>query len=653
MNMEDKIKAVKEKLSCIDTEELLGIISLHFTTFANANGEIQENLPFQFTSELMSPQKQYFYLAGLLMSTQYKGNGKENNELLLSLEKDIQEITQDYIKGFIGDKELFKEEKKEKFKQNLVSMDAFVSYFDTGVLRYNEQTEELIKTLYSPFDDELVAICGLKTSDYIDFFNFVTEKMTDAKNRMQDAFNELQRFLASFNQYETNPQKIEKEYQRLLNFGRDNPETFFKLQEGFTGNNKFKKQDVIDRYGKQKGEKLLELFALERKERDFKYYNGNNPFISHPLCWLNQDTLYSVSPQILLNAIFDCITDFLENPKNKFSKKYWKTKADIVEQEFLKCFKSVFHEDARYHMAVCEKPGTQEHDILIEFKNYILIAEVKASKVREPFFNPEKAYIRIKDHFFSESGIGYAYNQACILKKKIETETDIVLYEDMRKPFELHDIQSKNIIPIVLTLNQFGGIAINTSLLLTPEEGQSYPWVCNLHDFQNLIEILNYLKKTEDDFVEYVEWRSIKHKDIIASDELDIVEQYFTIPKMKKEAETVFIANNVKRSLIDKIYFEKLGLAFPDVNSEHEENNEVSTVFKSRKKVYPNDLCPCGSGKKFKKCHKGKGIYDIRMIYVHVEVEKSSKNVIREKVYMINKNLQMKNYLIAPKRNCY
>lgn len=607
--MEDKIKAVKEKLSCIDTEELLGIISLHFTTFANANGEIQENLPFQFTSELMSPQKQYFYLAGLLMSTQYKGNGKENNELLLSLEKDIQEITQDYIKGFIGDKELFKEEKKEKFKQNLVSMDAFVSYFDTGVLRYNEQTEELIKTLYSPFDDELVAICGLKTSDYIDFFNFVTEKMTDAKNRMQDAFNELQRFLAGFNQYETNPQKIEKEYQRLLNFGRDNPETFFKLQEGFTGNNKFKKQDVIDRYGKQKGEKLLELFALERKERDFKYYNGNNPFISHPLCWLNQDTLYSVSPQILLNAIFDCITDILENPKNKFSKKYWKTKADIVEQEFLKCFKSVFHEDARYHMAVCEKTGTQEHDILIEFKNYILIAEVKASKVREPFFNPEKAYIRIKDHFFSESGIGYAYNQACILKKKIETETDTVLYEDMRKPFELHDIQSKKIIPIVLTLNQFGGIAINTSLLLTPEEGQSYPWVCNLHDFQNLIEILNYLKKTEDDFVEYVEWRSIKHKDIIASDELDIAEQYFTISKMKKEAGTVFIANNVKRSLIDKIYFEKLGLVFPDVYSEHGDN-VVSTVFKSRKKVYPNDLCPCGSGKKFKKCHKGKGIYD-------------------------------------------
>lgn len=28
------------------------------------------------------------------------------------------------------------------------------------------------------------------------------------------------------------------------------------------------------------------------------------------------------------------------------------------------------------------------------------------------------------------------------------------------------------------------------------------------------------------------------------------------------------------------------------------------------KKIYPNELCPCGSGKKFKKCHRGKGIYD-------------------------------------------
>ena len=72
---------------------------------------------------------------------------------------------------------------------------------------------------------------------------------------------------------------------------------------------------------------------------------------------------------------------------------------------------------AIYHTNVCEERGTKEHDLLIEFHDYILIAEVKASKVREPFFNPQKAYTRITDHFHSDSGIGGAYAQAITLKK--------------------------------------------------------------------------------------------------------------------------------------------------------------------------------------------------------------------------------------------
>jgi len=40
------------------------------------------------------------------------------------------------------------------------------------------------------------------------------------------------------------------------------------------------------------------------------------------------------------------------------------------------------------------------------------------------------------------------------------------------------------------------------------------------------------------------------------------------------------------------------------------EKKQKKTVINHFKKIYPNDLCPCGSGKKFKKCHRGKGIYD-------------------------------------------
>lgn len=611
MGMEEKIAIIKEKLSLISTEELLGIISLHFTTFADEEGGIQNNLPFQLKSELMSPQKQYFYLAGLLMSTDDKSNGEETTNILCSLEKDIQDITSDYVKGFVNDEKLYRDNNKEKLKQNLVSMDAFISYFDMGILRYNEQTEALIKVLYTPFDDELEKLTGLAVSDYIDFFHFVTETMERGRNRMQDSFNELQSFLDSIDIDETNPEKIEKEFHRLLNFGVDNPDVVSKLQEGFTGNNKIKRQDIVKRYGDKKSESLLNFFTLERRKRDFQYYNGDNPFVSNPLCWLDDETLYSVSPLILLNAIFNRITDVLENPKNKFIKKYQKAKADIVENEFLNCFKTVFNNQADYHVSVCENPGTQEHDIVVEYKDYILIAEVKASKVRVPFFNPEKAYIRIRDHFFSDSGIGCAYNQACLLRNKILSSNDIVLYENMKKPFEIHNTKNKKVIPVVLTLNQFGGIAINTSLLLTPEGGQPYPWVCNLHDFQNLIEIFQYLKKSSNDFVDYVEWRSRKHKDIMASDELDIAEQYFANPQIREESGALFIQNIIEQSLIDKIYFEKFGLHFTnDIDKYCEDNEGLSTVVRIGKKIYPNDPCPCGSGKKFKKCHKGKGVYD-------------------------------------------
>lgn len=41
-----------------------------------------------------------------------------------------------------------------------------------------------------------------------------------------------------------------------------------------------------------------------------------------------------------------------------------------------------------------------------------------------------------------------------------------------------------------------------------------------------------------------------------------------------------------------------------------DEREETMAPVVKMEKVYPNDPCPCGSGKKFKKCCKGKGVYD-------------------------------------------
>ena len=228
--------------------------------------------------------------------------------------------------------------------------------------------------------------------------------------------------------------------------------------------------------------------------------------------------------------------------------------------------------------------------------------EVKASKVREPFFNPEKAFKRIHDHFHSDSGIGGAYKQAIILKKHLESNNIVTLYENKTQPFTLDNISHKTILPIVLTLNQFGGLAVNTSLILEKEDEQPYPWVCNLPDFETINAITKYLGKSPERFIEYIVWRIQHHTHIVSSDELDVIEGYYLDKKVKtvgKDTDIFFSPNGP--SLCDKIYFEKKGLTY---------HHPLLKGTQKHRKIGVNEPCPCGSGKKFKKCCRGKGVYD-------------------------------------------
>ena len=488
----------------------------------------------------------------------------------------------------------------EAIKRNLVSMEAFTSYFDTGILRYPEQTMELIRILYSPFDTELNNLTGLETEDYIAFYQLVWDTFEATMNASKHEMEKIGKFLNSINPYTSDPLK---EYGRLMEFAQELANTEF--QTSVDAMSTIKAADVIQQFGDTKGKKLLDFFGLHREPRDFSYYNEKNPFADQPLCWIDTDeTLFIVHPNFVLNAIYNHITDILEHPANKFANKYKRIKSETVENQFLLLLKKIFGNNAIYHTGVCEERGTKEHDILIEFNEYILIAEAKASKVREPFFNPEKAYKRVSDHFNSDIGIGGAYKQAIILKKFIEENETAILYEKKTTKFIIENTSKKKILPLVLTLNQFGGLAVNTSFLLKKEENQPYPWVCNWHDFDDIIEILQYLDKTPEDFVNYLAWRIDNHANILSSDELDVVEGYFLDQELKNRIKSgpVFFPPNGS-SLIDKIYFEKHGIGYEYPMVDHK------TITKKRK-IGRNELCPCGSGKKFKKCCIGKGIFD-------------------------------------------
>ena len=88
---------------------------------------------------------------------------------------------------------------------------------------------------------------------------------------------------------------------------------------------------------------------------------------------------------------------------------------------------------------------------------------------------------------------------------------------------------------------------------------------------------------------------------VLSSDELNVIEGYFMNSQARKQNGAIFFPANGP-SLIDKIYFEKHAIPY--------EYPVATTVVRKKKKIGRNEPCPCGSGKKFKKCCIEKGIYD-------------------------------------------
>lgn len=625
--MEKKIEELKSKLRNIDTKEILGWIATRFVTGIAEGEDASEASDIFNKTNLMSPQKQYLYLAGLLMSTTPSDTVQiQNVAKYEEIENDLQEITSTYYNGFLPSIDEVSSLNDTEKKQRLISASAFLSYFDMGDLRYEEQTEQLINELFSQFDDELLSITGLSINDYLSFYHYVKMKVQESIDKptqlMESIFEKM------------DGEFSEEAYNDFLKSSQDICEPLINSINGFFSINI---AEIYQYFGDRKASTLMDLFTIERKERDFKYYNDENPFVNQPLCKLG-DTIFVAVPIFLLNAIYYKITNLLENQTGKAASKYSKKKADRVEEMFLERFKLIFGDKASYHQTVCEEKGTKEHDLLIEYKDFILIAEIKASKVREPFFNPEKGYKRIYDHFNSDSGIGGGYKQAIILKKLIESNNSTTLYEQKVKPFSISDVHKKTILPLVLTLNQFGEIAINTSQLLEKEEHEPYPWTCNLHDFENIIEIQKYLKKTPDDFINYIVWRISHHKQFMSFDELEIIEQYYCNPSFVSgiDDDTTIMTMPFGPNLIDKIYFKKHGITYnmpsdpvDSVNSATMSDaspflNSASIIMGASSPFFdPTQIpliippkiggkkpCPCGSGKRFKRCCKGKGIYD-------------------------------------------
>lgn len=580
--MEKKIEELRNILKYVHTEEFIFRMVQSFMIEYEEGGKGKYMDEFIGTPIVGSKKRVYKYLLGIIMTTEYIEPFENRNFLndnKNNIKKYVEEIILEYIEQYK------KEYKTNDFIKAETTFNAFISYYDFDILRYREQTLEYIESFYSDFSDEIEKETGLNIEDYLKLENLIT--MSFDLNEKRSEF-----------------QKIEREYKNCRT-----------QEEQFEIANKLEqllhifvisKEELVKNFGENKTNKILEYFSLERKEDNFRFFTQINPYLKRPLCKVGEDKYMAGIPEYFVEALYDFLEDTLSNLKEKNIRKIKQKKDSIVEKYFAKRMEELFQGKAKIHTSIFEERGTKEHDLLVEIGDYILICEIKGSKVREGNrnVNSEETFRKIKDHFNSSSGIGKGYKQANNLRKILLANNEIELFDEKKRKKIFKNTNTKKIIPIVLTLGQFGTLGINLTNLLSKETNDPYPWVCNLQDMENIIEFNKFKKIETDKILEYIEFRSNFHERIYSSDELDIYIIFMTTGVPKIELDRYYFTQG-KDDLMDEIYFNKKGI--PQVAEDITENfysTEFFLKLEPRKstKIERNKPCPCGSGKKYKKC---------------------------------------------------
>jgi preprotein translocase subunit SecA len=118
---------------------------------------------------------------------------------------------------------------------------------------------------------------------------------------------------------------------------------------------------------------------------------------------------------------------------------------------------------------------------------------------------------------------------------------------------------------------------------------------------------------TYKEFADYVGARSGSMENVTSDDELDLVGAFLKNGKLPTPRDSEMIHVQGYSELFDDLYYERHGAQRQASTSMAElaqrqmkrlsERYPVRRPAQAAKKIGRNDPCPCGSGKKYKKCH--------------------------------------------------
>jgi len=304
--------------------------------------------------------------------------------------------------------------------------------------------------------------------------------------------------------------------------------------------------------------------------------------------------------------------------------RFFRSRDVALEREVEQSFRALLGPKAEILPGVYETADQQfEHDLVVWLGRVVVVVEAKARPPVEPFRDPNRAFVRIKQAFKSDRGIQSAYEQGRRLWRQWSEGRRVQLYNERSEPvlsFDRADVDEMFL--VCATRDSFGILATDLSLLLEKEPTDPWPWCVNAIDLDAVADAWDYFGWTGDRVLAFLRDRVKLQGLVKCADELEAVGFFIRHGGYHRllEQQTDFIwLDAAEASIFDDIWKARRGYGpgvkyeptepvFTDARKTLEAALQPSTATAAvepmrRRKQGRNEPCACGSGKKYKRCH--------------------------------------------------
>jgi hypothetical protein len=522
----------------------------------------------------------------------------------------------------------------EERRRIKVTMGMFLQYLGAPPMRSEDQLLARVKALYVPFDDILKRELGFSASDLLRLLDCVKGILQGQFERVWSTYDYAadchKQFVTLWRAKGWTMEQVRAEAERHP-VGRAIREHGEAMQALWL----LRRADLDRDVGTGVVDRMLALLGTRRElEADaYKYATDPSPATRYPLLMLDEDTLFCASHSLLYYAAelhFDPVLS-----RGEVARRFFETRDTWVEERVANALASFFGESGCIWQGVCETSDAQfEHDVLAQVGRTWLVAEVKAAPVRRSFFDPDRAFMRIRDDFRSDRGIQKAYEQGERLRKSLLTSNQFRFFRTDGSVVIDQPGPAKEVFVLCVTGEFWGDVAIDLSFLLEKPTDAPYPWAVCIDDLEAFLRGLKARGKSPHDLLKFLRQRSKFHGRSYNEDELNIGGYFIehgALPALPNNPKTLLLFTPENSSVFDEVFFEEQGTPLKR-NREQElqkylrglrDNTEQITAYLGmasspspnpntpavpqppRLKVGRNAPCPCGSGHKYKRCCGG------------------------------------------------